>query len=305
MLTAGAPGPGDPADKLALTAPQKLEVTGLHNVLRLGDKLLSGSGPEGDEAFAALQKLGVKTLISVDGARPDVARARKYGLRYVHIPIGYSGISRQQALQIAKAVRDLPGPFYIHCHHGKHRGPAAAAVARRCAKDKCSVTDALAVLRSAGTDPRYRGLFRSVQEFQPAAGELAALPGELPEAVSVAGLTQAMVTIDHCWDNLKLAQGAGWKTPPSHPDIEPAHEALQLVEAYQELGRLPEVAKWAADFRTWVAEGHANAKDLEELLRVAKEKKAVDAAAADKLYRRARAVCTQCHAKYRDVPQQP
>ncbi len=29
----------------------------------------------------------------------------------------------------AKAVRDLPGKIYIHCHHGKHRSAAAAATA--------------------------------------------------------------------------------------------------------------------------------------------------------------------------------
>jgi protein tyrosine phosphatase (PTP) superfamily phosphohydrolase (DUF442 family) len=294
------------ADESPLPAPTKLELEGLHNVFRVGDRIVTGSGPEGEKAFAALQTLGIKTVISVDGARPDVARARKYGLRYVHIPLGYGGVSRQQALRIAKAVRELPGPFYIHCHHGKHRGPTAAAIARLCTGEKCGVADALAVLRSAGTDPRYRGLFQGVQQFrEPTAQELAALPAEFPEVVPVVGVTQAMVTMDHCWDNLKLVRAAGWKTPPGHPDIDPAHEALQLVEGYQELRRLPEVAKRPGDFRTWVAEGHASAKDLEELLRVGREKKAVDADAAEKLYRRAGAVCTQCHAKYRDVPQQP
>ena len=69
-----------------------VDAPGLHNVYRLTDKLLSGSGPEGDEGFASLQQLGVKTVLSVDGARPDVARARRFGLRYVHLPIGYDGV---------------------------------------------------------------------------------------------------------------------------------------------------------------------------------------------------------------------
>ena len=29
---------------------------------------------------------------------------------------------------LARAARTLPGPIFVHCHHGMHRGPAAAAV---------------------------------------------------------------------------------------------------------------------------------------------------------------------------------
>src|SRR5262249_9425334 len=136
-----------------------LQLPGLHNVFQITEKLYSGSSPEGDEGFSSLQKLGVKTIISVDGAKPDTERAHKYELRYVHLPIGYDGVPREQALRIAKAVRDLPGPIYLHCHHGKHRGPAAAAVAHLCLDDKCPVEAALAVLKKAGTDPHYTGLY--------------------------------------------------------------------------------------------------------------------------------------------------
>jgi hypothetical protein len=279
----------------------KLEVPGLHNVFRVCDTIFSGSGPEGEQAFASLKKLGVKTVISVDGARPDVGLARKYGLRYVHMPVGYGGVSRPQALQIARVARELPGPFYIHCHHGKHRGPTVAAVARLCVDERCGVADALAVLRSAGTDPRYQGLFRSVREFRrPTAQELAALSGEFPEVVQVAGLTHAMVTIDHCWDSMKLAREAGWKTPPDHPDIDPAHEALQLVEGFQELRRSPQLSNRPDEFRAWVAEAHERARELEQILRAGPDNKLADG--LEKAYRAVGALCTRCHAKYRDTP---
>lgn len=283
--------------------PQKIEVAGLHNVFRISERLYSGNSPEGEEGFESLQKLGIKTVITVDGAQPDLKRAKQFALRYVHIPIGYNGVPREKSLQIAKAVRELPGPIYIHCHHGTHRGPAAAAVARLCADDECQVEDALVILKSAGTDPRYKGLFKSVQEFQrPTREELAKLPANLPEVVKVAGLTQAMVAIDHSWDNIKLVQAAGWIPPLDHPDIDPPHEALQLVEGFKELGRLPEIEKRPDDFRKWLAEGLASAKELEQVLRTAKEKKAVAKESAEIIYRRAGATCTQCHAKYRDNP---
>lgn len=105
---------------------------GLHNVFRITDKLLSGSVPEGDLGFQTLQKLGVKTIITVDGAKPDVERAKKFSMRYVHLPIGYDGVPADQGLRLAKAVRDLPGLIYMHCHHGKHRSPAAAVVVKLC-----------------------------------------------------------------------------------------------------------------------------------------------------------------------------
>jgi protein tyrosine phosphatase (PTP) superfamily phosphohydrolase (DUF442 family) len=104
-----------------------VSAAGLHNVFPITDKFYSGSCPEGEAGFGSLRALGVRTVISVDGARPDVELARKHGLRYVHLPIGYDGVPRQQALRIARAVRDLPGPVYLHCHHGKHRGPVTAS----------------------------------------------------------------------------------------------------------------------------------------------------------------------------------
>src|SRR5262245_60445548 len=96
--SAPAPSPPDPG---------RLELAGLHNVYRVTDKLYSGSSPEGDEGFRSLQRLGVKTVLSVDGARPDVERSRRFGLRYAHLPVGYDGITHDQALRLARAVRDL------------------------------------------------------------------------------------------------------------------------------------------------------------------------------------------------------
>lgn len=58
----------------------------LPNPVRIHAHVISGGLPEGNAAFEELKSLGIKTVISVDGAKPDVARAEKYGLRYVHLP---------------------------------------------------------------------------------------------------------------------------------------------------------------------------------------------------------------------------
>src|SRR5262245_43776503 len=106
---------------------QPVEVGHLHNVFRLEEGLYSGSAPESELDFQEIAKLGVKVIISVDGAKPNVDVAHRAGLRYVHLPIGYDGVPEQRGIELAKALSDAGAPVYFHCHHGLHRGPAAAA----------------------------------------------------------------------------------------------------------------------------------------------------------------------------------
>src|SRR5205823_5218238 len=158
-------------------------------------------GPEGAAGFRSLRELGVKTVISVDGMTPEVELARREGLRYVHLPIGYDGVPREQALRIARAVRDLPGPVYLHCHHGKHRGPAAAAAAALCLDGAMTPEQAVAFLRQAGTDPHYAGLYETVESLRrPTADEWERVPAEFPESAKVSALAEFMVAIDQRWD---------------------------------------------------------------------------------------------------------
>jgi protein tyrosine phosphatase (PTP) superfamily phosphohydrolase (DUF442 family) len=289
------------------TAPQtalepaigaKVEAAGLHNVYRITEKLYSGSSPDGDEGFRSLEKLGVKTIISVDGMKPDVEAAHKHGMRYVHLPIGYDGVPEDTGWKLARAVRDLPGPVYIHCHHGQHRGPAAAAVVHLCLDDKCSLQTALEEMRRAGTDPHYAGLYASPQQLhRPSRADLDRVPAEFLESAPIPAFAEIMVNVDACWDRIKAIRAAGWKTPPDHPDVEPAHEALQLREHFHEAGRLPATGQRPDDFRGRLADAEQAAQALETALRDRK-----DQAAPDVAFQKSAASCTQCHVKYRDVP---
>src|SRR5688572_20555590 len=67
---------------------EKLSTQHLPNAVRVHERVISGGLPEGDAAFAELNALGVKTIVSVDGAKPDLETAAKFGLRYVHLPHG-------------------------------------------------------------------------------------------------------------------------------------------------------------------------------------------------------------------------
>jgi hypothetical protein len=278
-----------------------LEAPGLHNLFAVGTNAFSGGTPENDAAFAALVNLGVKTIITVDGARPDVEMARKHGLRNVHLPHGYDGISTNLQLQLAKAGEALPGPFYVHCHHGKHRGPTAVAV--MCiANGGWTVSQAEAWMRAAGTSSNYAGLFETVRRFQkPVSTQLEKISANFPETAQVSGLVDSMVQIDERWEHLHALRQAGYAAPKNHPDLKPANEAVILWEHYREAQRLAESLKHGADFIARLKAAETEAKETEQLLRAfASSPRAETRAQLDKNFDAMKQSCAACHKKYRD-----
>ncbi len=278
-------------------APQRIERPHLPNALRLHEKVISGAQPEGEAGFRELSELGVKTILSVDGARPDLDLARKHGLRYVHLPHGYDGISAQRAEELAKAVRDLPGPIYVHCHHGKHRSPAAAAVA--CVGAGLLPPEkANAVLESAGTSKNYRGLYDAAkQAHRWDDATLDKLPIEFRSSVELPPMAEAMVEIEQVHDRLLAIQQARWQAPSDHPDLDPPHEALLLREQFTELARTKEARQQPAEFLRMLSQSERAARELESSLRAPLNQ--TRATASLELVSKN---CAACHARYRDTP---
>lgn len=266
--------------------PQPQEVGHLHNVFRIAPDLWSGNSPETDADFAALAELGVRTVISVDGAAPLTDLARVHGLKYIHLPYGYDGIPAKRAEQLARAVRESPGRYYIHCHHGKHRGPAGAAILLRCLDSNCDTAQAFELLKVAGTDPRYVGLYESVKNFTPPPPAVGRPP--LPETTPAAPLVDAMVSLDEIWTSLQ-------KSAPNDRD-RARRLALLFREQYAEMVRLPEMANRDEKFKGMLAAALENAKQLEAAL-------APDAPAMplDTLLKAAGGACKECHVAYRDT----
>jgi hypothetical protein len=213
-------------------------------------------------------------------------------------------VPQQRAKELAKAVRDLPGPIYIHCHHGKHRSPAAASVA--CVGAGLLSPDrALAVLRAAGTSENYRGLYQSAQSARRLDEALLdQLQSEFPEAVAVPPVAEAMVAIEHTHDHLKALAANQWRELEQQPDLDAAHEALLLREHYTELLRTEEVTNQSEGFRKLMSESEAIASQLEALL-VDWRKAGAPTPPPDEVDRAFAAVtqsCSTCHTAYRDVP---
>jgi protein tyrosine phosphatase (PTP) superfamily phosphohydrolase (DUF442 family) len=263
-----AAGESGVEERSALPGFRRINEPGINNLFALGTNIFAGSTPDGDVGFESLAKLGVKTIITVDGAKPDITAAHKFGMRYVHLPHGYDGISTNVQLMLAKAGRELPGPIYVHCHHGQHRGPTAAAVI--CMADQgWSRERAEAFLVTAGTSTNYTGLYETVREFNmPSVELLRTLPDKFPETAKVSGLVDAMVGIDERWEHLKAVRAAGYLTPPDHPDIVPANETVILWEHFREARRLPEVVQHGEDMIVQFKEAEAVAKEAGRLLRL-------------------------------------
>jgi protein tyrosine phosphatase (PTP) superfamily phosphohydrolase (DUF442 family) len=283
------------------TSPRKLDVDDFHNAWEVMPGVLSGEQPHGKQAFAALADLGVKTIVSVDGARPAVELARARGIRYVHIPIGYDGLGETATASLARVARECERPIYVHCHHGKHRGPAAAVVLSMSDPDSdFDVADAVGAMQIIGTSPDYRGLWREVREYEsPADGGVLSESSLFPALVEVAevdDLPSAMARLDRAWDRVVSCQKVGWQFSPDHPDITPSHEALLLLEALKESGRIVEVAtdESTPDLREGIAQATAHAASLRKAIAVG------DRERAGKLIDGLRKSCHDCHEKARN-----
>lgn len=284
---------------------RKLSAKQLPNAIEVPGGLISGGLPESEQAFQELKQLGVKTIISVDGVKPDVHMAQRYGMRYVHIPHGYDGISESTLGKLTKAVSELPGPIYIHCHHGKHRSPTAAA-AVCIALGSMEPDQALRILEFAGTNPSYKGLFqtvRSAKRIEP--NELAKLQVDFPSVCDVSPLVDSMVALDDTFSKLNKWAQAGWKSKPdpSTPSMDAAHEAVLLREHFEEMQRLEELSKYPVEFARILKESEQAAVFIESMLNPISGEirlKPIHRKALDVNWTTIRSNCTSCHQQFRD-----
>lgn len=274
---------------------QPLPSAHVHNLFRATTNLFSGNSPDTDAAFAEIARLGVKTIISVDGAKPDAATARQHGLRYIHLPIGYDGVPLNRVVELVKAAQTVAGPIYVHCHHGKHRGPAAVAVIGE-ATAGWTTNQAVAWLKAAGTATEYAGLYKSAMDFRLPDTAALATAIELPEAAKTSSLVEAMVAIDEEMERLKSAQKSGWKAIPNQPDVVPAHTATILWEHFKEMARTDDTVRRPEDYRTKLAASEKAADQFRALLRDA----SADTAARDTAFKSLGQTCAACHKPYRN-----
>lgn len=278
---------------------------GIHNAVAYHEGFISGSVPEGDEGFTTLAAMGVKTIISVDGAAPDVDEAAKHGIRYIHLPIGYNGFDEARRLELSRATRDAmaKGPVYIHCHHGKHRSAGAAATVA-ASLGWASPQEMVERMKVSGTAPNYKGLYACATNATVVSmGVLDAVPGDFPSVSMPEGMVKAMVAIEHAHDHLKAIEKAGWVTPSDHPDLVPVAEAGQLADLFRLLVTDEHTLKEGEDMAARFRKDNQAATTLEDLLAGIAKGSAPDEAqraAMTAQFKLIGASCKDCHSQYRD-----
>ncbi|QDU78693.1 hypothetical protein Pla110_03970 [Polystyrenella longa] len=272
-------------------AEEKAEES-LHNLKKITLQYYSGAEPVGEAAFQQLKEMGVKVIISVDGIRPNVELARKYGIRYVHIPVQYSGIDRGAELSLVRAAKEIDEPVYVHCHHGKHRGPAAMAILCQAA-EVFDGKQAEQFLQEAGTSPQYKGLWKSVREFQPPATSEELPP--LEETAEVDSVASHMAEADRRFDHLTAFLEA---TEDMTPEIEDQlnGETLLLWELIRESRRTVALDKSSdAELVTAFEESDLRLKSIKYELKTTHSR----ATWLEKLNEIKRD-CKACHAQFRN-----
>ncbi|MEM7518976.1 MAG: hypothetical protein AAF368_18895 [Planctomycetota bacterium] len=274
---------------------------GLYNVYRLSENIVSGSEPADERALRHLRDIGVRTILSVDGKQPDAETAEQLGMRYVHIPIQYKDIDDGELAQIAKSFRELEGPFYVHCFHGKHRGPAAAAVGR-VVLDGASRESAIAEMRQyCGTSSKYEGLYRVVATRDiPSPEATRRFEYDFAANKKPEGIVGVMVHLARSRDTTLALRDRAWELDPEHPDIAPLNEAQKLRDAYANSLELAEVLDGPADQREWF---EASLRETEALIEALERFHAGDTQAgevASAHFTEIRNLCSDCHGSYRN-----
>ena len=207
----------------------RIESDVVDQLFELAADLMCGAEPMGDAGYAYLAGQGVKVILSVDSVKPNAELAGKYGMKTLHVPVGYDGISLGEQSRLIYYYKMAEGKVFVHCHHGTQRGPTAGAV-MMMGVGAFNKEEALGWLVRAGTDRiRYEGLYETVEGFE--AGATDNKPSV--EAFEVDFTASAMGKIGRRFDGVKkgVAEGA-LLTEKVRSD------AVLLLEHFKELRRV-------------------------------------------------------------------
>ncbi|MEQ1631461.1 MAG: cytochrome c [Planctomycetota bacterium] len=277
-----------------LSAEKPKDLNGLHNIVAYADRVFSGAVPEGEEGFATLQALGVRTVVSVDGATPEVDAAARRGIRYIHLPISYDAVPELRALQLAQVIANTDGPLYMHCHHGKHRSAAAVAAASvlaGCAEPEVAQSR----MKVSGTATAYTGLWSSVRNAR--ALDADALKADLsafPAVATVSGMVATMAELDLVLDLVKIGKENQWQAPSFHPDLVAQKETRRMRDLFASLKTDRDSQKLDAAYQKLLDRTIDETGKLDAAVRDG------DLAAANTWFDAVGKSCKECHKTYRD-----
>ncbi len=142
-----------------------IAATSISNFDIVSEGLWRGAAPS-NQALKKLQESGVKTIVDLrmagPGAVEEANNAKKLGIKYIHIPLGFMGPSLFKVAQFLNIVNDPANqPVFVHCRYGADRTGALVAVFR-VIHDHWSFNQAYSEMRSHHFKPWLASLKRMV-----------------------------------------------------------------------------------------------------------------------------------------------
>jgi protein tyrosine/serine phosphatase len=101
----------------------------LDNFYRLSDEVYRSKQPD-DEEMAALEELGMRSILNLREYHSDEDDARGTGLELYHVPVNAGEIDDGFVLAALRAIAQAEKPILIHCWHGSDRTGVVAAMYR-------------------------------------------------------------------------------------------------------------------------------------------------------------------------------
>lgn len=120
----------------------------LENMYALDSKVYRSEQPD-REAFAQLEKFGIKAILNLRQYHTDTDEAEDTTLALQHVKMNAGKIKTEQLLQALKIIKESKGPILIHCWHGSDRTGAVAA-SYRIVFQNWSKQDAIEELKEGG-----------------------------------------------------------------------------------------------------------------------------------------------------------
>lgn len=154
-----APGPGVVDGRATAGLPHFAKV----------DDGLYRSGQPSAEGFAAAERLGIRTVVSLRSAHTDRPLLAGTGLRYVEIPCHQWSMDADDVAAFLEVAADpAMRPVLVHCAEGRDRTGLAVA-SYRVAVDGWSHAEAEREMRTFAPNPLWVNLGRCLRRVEPAA----------------------------------------------------------------------------------------------------------------------------------------
>lgn len=148
-----------------LQAASITDVPGVHNFHQVNEHVYRGAQPHG-EGFAALARIGIKTVIDLRGEKSEESAVSAAGMRYMRMPwSGYKAPDDSQIATVLALLNDNSAwPVFVHCKRGADRTGTAIAC-YRIAHDHWTNQQALAEAKSFGMSSLEVAMQRFILNF--------------------------------------------------------------------------------------------------------------------------------------------